>query len=271
MVAFRKTNRRKRNPLKKRRPARNKLGGKAFTKAVKKVMMRNVETKTFSVFRPINFLYNNSNATNWQNSIRPLSPFAGTGNIEIFNGIQQGQRIGNKITITRAVFRGSLNPLIYNNVSNTLPQPKIVKMFIFYDKANNTFESVPDSTFLQLGNGTAPLQGTTIDMMAKVNSDRWRVLTTRTFKLGYADYSGTGVPNGSQGFSNNDFKLNHRFSIDITKYLIKNVKFNDTDTSPTTRGLFMICQVVNADGSALASTQVTADMKYILDYEYKDA
>ena len=88
-------------------------------------------------------------------------------------------------------------------------------------------------------------------MWSPINNDRYKVVATRQYKLGYAENAGSGPTPNAQYFANNDFKLNANFSIDLTKHYIKQIKFNDGSTAPTTRGLFMIMSYAPANGSLL--------------------
>ena len=109
-------------------------------------------------------------------------------------------------------------------------------------------------------------------MWRPVNTDRYKVLATKTFKLGYSYYAGSNgaLPN-SGNFSNNDFKLNANFSFDLTKHYPKNVVFDDATTVPSTRGLFCMIQYVAANGGALPTTNYSVGSQWMLDYHYEDA
>ncbi len=73
--------------------------------------------------------------------------------------------------------------------------------------------------------------------LEKINKERYVIFNRRTYKLGNAEYfgsgSGTSSTVGRQYYTNNDFKLTQRATFDYTKHLIKTVKYsNDGDTTP---------------------------------------
>ena len=149
-----------------------------------------------------------------------------------------------------------------------------VKVWFFYDKEEWNAVPTPQTAgdFLQFGNASLGLQNQLYDHSMPINNDRYKVLTTRVFKVGYASFNGAtgGVP--LQGyFANNDFKLNCNFKVDLTKYAIKNVEFRDTATTPTTRGIFMMMQPVYANGSAIPSGVIPCKCVYMNSVVYEDA
>lgn len=244
-------------------------------KLVRQEIARNVENKTQQYF---------SNGTN----LHP-TPSSGFDTDNVFSlgidgatlivtqGAGQGQRIGNTIKTKKLMFKGSIWPLPYDSILNTQPVPQYIKMWIFYDKLNPTSKPTPraNGDFFQNGSGNATFSNNLVDMWRPHNKDRYVVLKQRMFKLGYAEFTGVGGTYAgavqSQGnFSNNDFKLNCSFNIDLTKAFTKIVKFNDTGVVPTTRGLYCMVQPVWANGG-LNLNDASCKMLYMLDFQYEDA
>lgn len=261
---------------KRRRVYKKRAAAKKTTikRIVKREIARNVENKTFQVFDD-NFDVLPSNSPGFDANIIPVTPFSGAY-LTISQGLGQGQRIGNKIKVKKLTFKAIVYPKAYNASTNPTPAPVQIKFWFFYDKEEP--QSVPtpmgSGDFLQFGNTSLPLGNRLFDHMAPVNTDRYRVLTTRTVKVGYAEYGGTGATGslplqGNQ--SNNDFKLNARVSVDLMPYIVKEVTFRDAATAPTTRGVFMMCQAVYANGAAMASTTIPAEMNWMQDIEFEDA
>jgi len=191
----------------------------------------------------------------------------------ISQGAGQGQRIGNKIKTKKLTFKGTFNPTSYDAITNPNPQPNQIKMWIFYDKTDVTAVPTPLSSndFFQDGSTSRSFSSDLADMWSPVNTDRYRVLATKTFKLGFASGNGTGAAAIQQFFANNDFKLNCNFSFDLTKHYPQMVNFQDTTAVPTTRGLFCMVEYVLASGAPIGTGSRAVNMQYVIDYHYEDA
>jgi len=248
---------------------------KPLKMAIRREIARNVENKQSQYYNYDTRLYIPGNANFPNDNIFPVG--VDPGSLVISQGTGQGQRIGNEIKTKKLMFKGTIHPLPYDATFNANPRPLQVKMYIFYQKDTPT--AVPNPMagpgFFQNGSVTKGFQNDLVDMWSPVNTDAYRILTTRTFKLGFADYSGTvqnaSVRDGYQSFTNNEFRLNANFSVDLTKYYPQRVKFNDNTTVPTTRGLFCMFQYVDAGGGVLPTTAYMCNVQYMLDYQYEDA
>lgn len=239
-------------------------------KIVKAVIARDVETKSKQLYDESQNIYP-ADSPSWLGSIFPVSPY--TTFLDISQGTGEGQRIGNVIKTKSLFFKGIIWPAAYNVTTNLDPQPTIINMWIICDKEGPTQlpSSDIDSQFIQLGNSAQGLTDSLIDGLATVNTDRYRVFAKRTFKLGYAAYTGTSFDADRQQYANNDFKMSCKFNINLTKHMVKKVRFNDNNTIPLTRGLFCVLQSIYANGSVIATTQRVAALAYTLDYKYEDA
>lgn len=252
---------------KKYRTRSSKVVVSQVKRIIKKEISRQAENKTKQYFS------NGSNvlpsaATTFLNSIIPVTPYAGF--LEIPQGLGQGDRIGNRIMIKNLTMKGTIWPLPYDILYNPNPVPLQVVLWFFINR--NTPGSTPTSMngFLQDGSSSRNLQNQLSDVMARVNGDRYRLLTKRVFKIGYANNAGTGNQPAYQTFANNDFKLNQNFKINLTKYVVKNVRYIDGSNTPSTRGLWVIAQALNADGSSMANNIIPARMSYELNIQYED-
>lgn len=256
---------------------KNKSGSKSVKKAVraarrqplikliKRVINRQAETKI------ANFQdgFEISNANIGTNNIQPLTPYALVG-LSIGQGTGQGDRIGNKITMRSLIMRYIIFPLEQDPITNPTPTPQLVRIWFFSQKQSNTLLGANPPRFIQNGDTAASLTGTLIDMNRIINNDEYTYLGHRTFKIGYANYGGTGTNAAAQSFSNNDYKLNHVGTINLTKMCPKIIKFDDTDNTPNSRLVMMLVQCVNADGSASGSTDLRIGYNYDLTMKYKD-
>jgi len=243
----------------------------ALKKMIRREIARNVENKTAQYFEDnlalVTYPSGNFDVMNIQNCGLD-SALA----VIINQGTSQGARIGNAITTKKLTFKGTIWPAAYSASTNLVPAPVQGKIWIFYDKINPTvIPSVKgNNDFLQLGGSSSTFRNDLTDMWAPVNKDRYRVLATKTFKLGFADYAGTGNLPGSQYFANNDFKMNYNFSFNLTKHFPKRVKFNDNNADPVTRGLFFMVEYVGANGNNFFPATML-NMSYSLDYVFEDA
>jgi len=251
-----------------RKPAR-----KAIKRVVKQVMMRAMETKCAQTYNLGKSLYPTNSGTFGDNVIELGVDGV---NLVVGQGTGQGSRIGNEILTQRVLFKGTVVPNPYDVTVNPNPRPVQLRMIIYYDRTIPTSApSVTGNDMFQDGGSSSGFQNDLVDLWRPYNTDRYRILMQRTWKIGFAGYGGTAlVPANAQAqqyYENNDFKLNINFSIDVTKYYPKIVKFNDTTNTPTSRGLFALFYYSAADGTQLPSTNVSLGMQYMIDYKFKDA
>lgn len=194
-----------------------------------------------------------------------------TNSLQITQGVSQSGRIGNRIKIKSCKLQGVFYPMPWSDITNPTPKPLEVRLVLFYNTATPTSVPVPRTNLFQFGSTTTNIIGDLNDIWAPVNKDTYRVLATKRFKLGISAYEGTGVNANAQAFSNNDFKYNYKLNWNITKYLIKNVKYNDNNQDPTTRKLFMQVIASPADGSVGPSGVIPMKYAYLQTMEYEDA
>jgi len=249
----------------KRRP---KVGLATVKSIVKRAVARNIENKTYSTYFSNQPIYPSTHV-NFQSSINPVSPFSGYMNI--VQGITQGTRIGNTIKIKALNFKYVLCPTPYNPVTNSQPSPTEVILWIFYDKSNPVNLPTMGSDFLQLGGSATPLQNSLIDCTAPINTDRYKVVYRKIHKLGYSTFSGSGGNPSAGNYANNDYKISIKGSVNLMPYIVKNVKFNDNNPTPTTRGLFAVFQAVRSVNSNYTSDQIPCMAIITSDMHYEDA
>jgi len=270
-VSF-KSGRKGKKSRRTRRARKARVPVRAVRRAVRQAVAANVETKVRSVANLGQTLRSSiSNVFDTQNII---SLGCQVGAIEINQGAGQGQRIGNKITIKKLVFKGTIVPYGYNATTNTFCIPLQIKMFIFYDREDPNALPTPQlqANFLDFNNSVQALHNDLVDLWAPVNAERYRVLKTKTFKLGFAsnDLAVLGT-NGPNNWANNEFKLNCNFSMDITKYMVKKQSFVDNTANASNRQLYAMFVLCNSNGSPLADNQQPCGLQYQLTCWYKDA
>lgn len=198
-----------------------------------------------------------------------LSP--GTS-IAITQGTGAGNRVGNRIKIIKGVLNYWIVPAPYSGLLNPAPKPLMVRVWIGYSKTNPTIipPAADTAVFFQNGSSTSPPNNFIADILRAPNKDKYVIFSDKRHKLGNADITGTGFTAGNQYFSNNDFKYNILRKVDITKYLIQNIKFDDTTAIPTTRGLFCWLQIVYADNT-VTTGQIPGNFNYFVDLTFEDA
>lgn len=237
---------------------------------VRKEIARNIENKTFQYLGTAHDILP-SNSVSYDTNIIPCYPSAGY--LAINQGSGQGQRSANLIKIKKLKIDGIIFPRAYDPVSNLTPCPVHIKVWFFYDKEEPNAISAPAAAadFFQFGNTAIGFQNELFDHTMPVNTDRYRVLTSRILKVGFSSYLGTGAQPQQGNFANNDYKLNARLRVDLTKYCVKRCNFRDNNANPTTRGIYMMAQAVYANGNPMTAGTIPARMEYMLTVDYEDA
>lgn len=196
-----------------------------------------------------------------------------TADLAIAQGADTDERIGSQITMKSGQVRLFLNANIYDVTYNIAPQPMIVQVFIGYDRT--TGNGQPSATLPEFyefnGQANAPT-GEVLDTFKRINTERYVVVTRRTYKIGNAEYfgSGSGQPStvGRQYYTNNDFQLSKQVTIDYSKHMIKKVKYvKDGDQTPSTRQLWMWWLMTPMTGAVTGGErQVNINMECTVKY-----
>lgn len=240
----------------------------AFKRAVKSVIMKTAEKKT-SQFYEEGINIRNVDHGSFLSQCVPVSPMTGANVIS--QGTGQSGRIGNRIRIQNISMKGTFIPNGYNVSTYPSPQPVQIKMWFFSAKDLGPGVA-PDMTtnWFQLGGSSQGFTNSLVDMWAPVNKDLYTVYGSRTFKLGFADYSGTGITAAAQSFTNNDFKLNGNFTVNLTKMMPRIVKFSDNDSVAVSRTLWCLAVPVFASGQAIGPAYTPALLQYAINMTYTD-
>jgi len=270
MAYSRKRTYKKKAPMRRRKAARRTKSTFTIKKAVKQVMARQVEVKTRQSEILSQPLVPVANTSDFDATIVPVS-FTATA-IGVAQGSGQGERIGNRITCKSLMLKAIFVPTPYNATTNPTPLPMQIRCVIFYDKEAPTTVPSPASLgdIFQFGNTSQGFQDDLLDMVLPFNTDRYRICAQKTFKLGYANYGGTGSLAGSQFFANNDFKYNCQWNVQLAKFLPKTVKYNDNDQDSITHQLYMMLIPTLATGGAFSGTVRPATVQYTLSAKYTD-
>jgi len=282
MVYVPKRNRRGGKSKPRMRKRGRGLGVKSVKTIARQVVSENRERKLkqFSITNYSLSPYNSGDQNLGINTVSMvcLSPnnIAGTypdADLSIQQGNDTDNRIGSRVLMKSGVARLFMSANTYDTTYNLYPQPMIVQVFIGYDRTSGLGQ--PSATLPEFyevnGVSTAPT-GTVLDTFRKINKERYVIFNRRTYKLGNAEYFGSGQATGGnlqrQYYTNNDFKLTQRATFDYSKHLIKTVKYvNDGDTTPSTRQIWMWWIITPMTGATTGgSRQITLNMEACVKY-----
>lgn len=242
---------------------------KFVKRVVKQVLSRNMETKIKEYAFSDNLLPYAVSAL-YTNSVIPITPYPSY--LSIDQGVGQAQRIGNTIRTKRLVLRGYIAPVAYHATINPNPRPVIVKLVFCTSKDNRTtLDTTSLGNFFQYNNSYQSPSGNMFDMVRSFNTDSWIIHKVLTFKVAPAVCNGTGANAAAQNFANNDFKYSNNFTIDLTKYCSKILKFEDTIGYPMNPIIQMVPLVACPNDSTFGAAEVPAALTYNITYTYTDA
>jgi len=265
-----------------------------FAKMVRRVLATQSENKVRQAqgSYAMRYMSDNINDTMIQSNLIPISPYPSAGlaadeTIAIVQGSGSNQRIGNSIRTRRAILRGVFYPLKYNATNNPQPVPMEIMLIIFKIKGqgvtgqngddlygaqhllnNHAYQYNYSTTQSSLG-----VNGELITLTRAFNNDAIQICYKRVFKLGNSGISTSlsGDRQNQQQYVNNDFKLNCKFNINVTKYLSKVYKFNDNDTTTSNRNTYAFWMPLPSDGYDLNNNGIfPAQCDWNLTYEYED-
>lgn len=242
---------------------------KAFKAMVNRAVNRTEEKKESNVYSLNTPLPSVANA-GWTSSSISIAP-SSTGFV-IPQGTGQGNRIGNHIRTKRAYVKGILHQNTYDLTTNPIPLPLQVRMLIFKDKFNKSGQpSAVALDLFQTGSTSVGPQNDLVDQILDVNKDRYQVYHDEIMKVGFAAYNGTGTSAVFQSFANNDFQMNCKFEVDITKFIPKQIMYNDAGAAPMNDNLWMIFIPSQTVGGTVSANSTMLNMSWSATYEYTDA
>lgn len=255
----------RRKTLRRRRALRRKSSGVSgrIKKYVKKEIHRNVENKMRYNYGANQSIQTGQAATmTW-----PLIP-------AINVGVYTGDRVGNIVKPVKGLWKCVVNLLPYDATTNNLPRPVWVKIWIVRDLKNTGQLSTMDATsftnFFNGNNTTLPFQNNCLDTVFDVNTDNFRVLTTRLFKLGCTGmYNVSPLPSATTSYLDTS-PMSKSITIDYSKYIKKALKFQDNTGYANNENLYFVIQAVAADGSSSVDQRII-EMHYTNRFYYEDA
>lgn len=234
---------------------------KSVKRYVKKELHRNLENKEITT-------YSSNGILTCVNNTTP------NGNIlitSVTQGTTNGTRTGNNIRIVSGIIRGRVNLLPYNAVTNPLSTPILVKMFLVrhlgISGTTTNLAGYDWTNFFRTSGGSMGFTNSPVDMDLPVNNEYWRLLKTKTFKIGAGYASGTGQV-GTGGYFDNS-PMTVPFYFNWGKYCKKILNFNDNTGYCTNENISLAVQVINADGSATATQP--AEWHWVNNFKFEDA
>lgn len=187
-------------------------------------------------------------------------------------GVTSQQRIGNSIRVVKASVNGFVNVLPYNAVTNLMPSPISVKMWLCKRKNFNNDIRLPNTTdfnnFFQSGATALGFQQNMLDMTLRNNTEYWTILSSKTIQLQNNYYAGATAPTTS--IIGSAYRVSQPFRFSFAQHLGL-CKYNDTVTFPQNKELFLVFQPVYADGSTAPAGSGLAEVHFNVEWEYEDA
>lgn len=179
----------------------------------------------------------------------------------VTQGVGQGSRVGNEITLKKWVIRGNLvqnsDKIVADETigSNTL----YIDVYIGYRKDYEPITPLLTNLYQSGNNAYSPL-GQFTDLQHWINKDEYTVLWHRRYKMG----------NNS---NNNDFSFAKQFSVDLCKHGFKNHKVHYTDAGVVQdaklQALTLWTVAANANGTDItgAAQAYEQESQYVINYQ----
>ena len=260
-TAMGKLSRKVRSGSRKKRPT--------FAKKVMAVVKRAAEHKYFS-YTTSDYLWTPGSAPGGVPLQIQLTPAPSAG-MAINQGVGQGDRIGNRIKIIKAVLQYVLYPQGYDATHNRAPTPADVRGFIGRNKISPVLPPNISTALFQYGNTTVGFSNELQDQMLRLNSDVNTIYKQVFHKLAHSyNSSSSGGSSVNQFQSNNDYKMNVKHTIDITKYVPSTVIYNDGNTTPQTPTTWLTIWYNNADNTTPTLDDQAYAMWYSIQYTFED-
>ncbi len=267
-MKYNRTFKKRASPYRRKRTTYKKKNF-GIKRIINQQIAKRVETKTWVFTKGLTKLSDYGSSTFDDNNKIELTPTYGQ---QLGQGTGASQRVGNKIRVKRATLKLVMYPAAYDNVGNelnTVPQPYDVRMIITHSKQTPS-EVVVGSNFFDNGNTTAPPSNRLTDMVRDVNRNVFVVNKDARFKIGNASYEGSASNPHFSYYANNDYKLNLMRTFDVTKYLPKNIEWNDVVGVPTSFVPSCIFLIAPAVGTITPTGEFPIEYYSELKIDYTD-
>jgi hypothetical protein len=225
---------------------------------VRQALARNLEVKQ-------TVTTNNNMGITSPNSITGVPGANGALNIlpTLSQGVSQEGRIGNRVHFKYGHFKGQIN--LMPNIGTTNPNQQImVAMYLVKSKLFNQGYTPDWTKFFAAGVTSGQFLNLPTDIFQTVNKDLFTVCSKKVFRLGTTTNSGAAYLGDGRS------SVSKYFNFNLTKYLKKNLIFNDSGTTPTNDNLWLLTIPVCLDGSGVDTT-APIEMHFEALYNYTDA
>lgn len=243
----------KKRPVRKGKRVYKKRASKSsvsIKKIVNQVLARKVERKETGN-NPAAYVWNANNTI-----MSPAVDLGATSFGDLAQGVTDGQRLGVKINVTKAVL--NLNAT-FNTTGTGVPQ--IITIFIGYTKGLRS--TLPAAATLAKifndGPTSIGMDNTTLSMMRTVDKNFFTIFKRITFKLG-SSLSGTTLQ------SNNDFPVFVNKKIPLAP-LLGSLLYSNDQFNNYNKQLYMWCQFTPIDSSVSTTPPV---LNWYVDGAYTD-
>lgn len=260
----------------RRKLRRSKRKGKVRTvKSIKRIVRqeisRNVENKCLQYQGGLQPGSGPLQMANWAaNSVIDVTALTFD---TIVQGVNQQQRVGNEIKIKSVMFRAVAYPVAVTGDPTSSTPPVELQMWVVSDKrapkdaTSAEINAIAASNWFQFGSASSAMAGYILDILKVPNHDELTIHKRKTYKVGPSRPNWTSVVN-----TNNDFKLNQKIRVNLTKYFNKKVKYNDNNPLTTNCSKPFICfQALPADGGLGQTDQSYCQIIYQIDVQWEDA
>lgn len=251
-------------------------------KVVNRVLSKKIETQMETTSWNLTPLCLQNTTGTLANNVVVLNPSnASIGGWSLAQGTEDNDMKGAKVQMKSCNIKYVITLEPYNATTNPLNgKPCLLRYYIFKNKkipqndlaVTNICGNGVNANVFEAGNSNIGFIGNLEDYIQKLNPERYRYLAHRTFKLGNSIQANTtlGVGNPIYAQSNNDFRMSYYGTIPITKYLQKTAT-RDDDAVFCDDYVFMLFQVVYADGTTATNVTAPVRVRMELDYKYTDA
>ncbi len=104
-----------------------------------------------------------------------------------------------------------------------------------------------------------------------INKDKYIIHKSGSFKLFWAEYTGTGGSGAANGNNtNNDFKYYAFRKFNFTKYCPKYITYIDNSPVPSSKPVWFVMYTVRADGGVSGINETPVRVKLIQNINFKD-
>lgn len=177
----------------------------------------------------------------------------------IVQGTGQASRVGNSISIKKAVIRGVVNSFSLGAGAS----PTYVDLYVF--KARECITPITMADFLQVGSSSVDYDGDArpYSGLLRVNEDAYRVAVHERFQV----FNPQNTLNIAYAASINPSAT---FVYDVTSFFKKKLLYDDGSTLPSNESCFLAVGTTQTDGSSLAGAN-SGEITWVVEIDYTDA